>query len=84
MQLSSWQSEIVDGAIVSGTQSVTIVNPSASSVNGVTFRLATPPCECELTSTSLTAGTLDGGVWIIGEIAPGATVTLDLVYGSDR
>ncbi len=84
MQLSSWQSEILDGAIVGGTQSVTIVNPSASSVNDVTFRLGTPPCECELTSTSVTAGTVEGGVWIIGELAPGATVTLDLVYGSDR
>ncbi len=84
MQLSSWQSEILDGAIVGGTQSVTIVNPTASSLKNVTFGLGTPPCECTLTSAALTAGTLDGSVWIIGELAPGATATLDLVYEGDR
>ncbi len=83
MQLSSWQSEILDGAIVGGAQSVTIVNPTTSSVNDVTFRLGTPPCECTLTSASTTDGTVEGGVWIVGELTPGATVTLDLVYESD-
>jgi len=80
MQLSSWQSEILDGTIVGGTQSVTIVNPTTASINDVTFRLGTPPCECTLTSAFATGGTLEGNVWIIGELAPGATVTLDLVY----
>ncbi len=83
MQLSSWQSEILDGAIVGGTQSVTIVNLSTSSVNDVTFRLGTPLCECTLTSVSTTGGAVEGSVWIVGELAPGATVTLDLVYEGD-
>lgn len=83
MQLSSWQSEILDGTIVGGTQSVTIVNPTASSVKNVTFRLGTPPCGCTLTSASTTGGAVEGGVWVVGELAPGTTVTLDLVYESD-
>ncbi len=83
MQLSSWQSEILNGTIVGGTQSVTIVNPTTSSVNDITFRLGTPPCKCTLTGASTTGGTVEGGVWIIGQLAPGATVTLDLVYESD-
>ncbi len=83
MQLSSWQSEVLDGTIVGGTQSVTIVNPTTSSVNDVTFRLGTPPCECTLTSTSVTTGAVEGGVWLVDELAPGAAVTLDLVYESD-
>lgn len=84
MQLSSWQSEILDGSIVGGTQSVTIVNPTTSSINDVTFRLGTPPCECTLTSASATGGTLEGRVWTIDELAPGATVALDLVYQGGR
>ena len=84
MQLSSWQSEILDGTIVGGTQTVTIVNPSASSVNGVSFKLGTPPCDCTLTSASATDGTVGGNAWTVGELAPGATVTLDLVYEGDR
>jgi len=84
MQLSSWQSEILDGTIVGGTQSVTIVNPTTSSINEVMFRLGTPPCECTLTSASATGGTLEFSVWTIDELAPEATVTLDLVYQGDR
>jgi len=84
MQLSSWQSEILDGDIVGGTQSVTIVNPTTSSINGVTFRLGTPPCECTLTGASAVGGTLEDNVWTIDQLAPGATVTLDLVYEGDR
>ena len=80
MQLSSWQSEILDGTIVGGTQSVTIVNPTTTSIKNVTFRLGTPPCDCTLTSASATGGTLEGSVWTIDELAPDTTVTLDLVY----
>jgi len=80
MQLSSWQSEVLDGNIVGGTQSVTIVNPTTTSIKNVTFRLGTPPCECALTSASATGGTLEGSVWTIDELAPDTTVTLDLVY----
>ncbi len=82
MHLSSWQSEIVDGTIVGGTQSVTIVNPSASPINDIVFRVGAPPCDCTLTSASVSGGAVVGDVWTVGELAGGATATLDLVYES--
>jgi hypothetical protein len=80
MQLSSWQSEAVDGTIVGGTQSVTIVNTAATSANGLTFRLEAPPCECTLGSISTVSGAVRNGIWVIGELDAGASATLDLVY----
>lgn len=82
MHLSSWQSEIVDGTIVGGTQSVTIVNLSTSPIDDIVLRVGTPPCECTLTSASVSGGAVDGDVWTVGELAAGATATLDLVYES--
>jgi hypothetical protein len=80
MQLSSWQSEAVDGTIVGGTQSVTIVNTAATSANGVTFQLEAPPCECTLDSASTASGAVRNGIWVIGELDAGASATLELVY----
>ena len=83
MQLSSWQFERVDGTIVGGTQSVSIVNPSTSPVGAITFRLGIPPCECTLVATSAGDGAVADDVWTIDTLAGGATATLDLVYEAD-
>ncbi len=80
MQLSSWQSETHEGAIIGGSQTVTIVSTSTDTANGTTFRLGQPPCDCSLIDVSMSAGTIEDGVWVIGGLPAGATVTLDLEY----
>lgn len=84
MQLSSWQSESANGTIVGGLQSVTIINISPTTAEGVTFRLGTPPCDCRLTSASASDGTVSGATWTIGDLGIGATATLDLIYTANK
>ena len=80
MQLSSWQFESFDGTIAGGTQSVTIVNPSAAPAEHIAFPLGIPPCTCTLVGASMTDGVVDESVWTVDTLAAGATVSLELVY----
>jgi hypothetical protein len=82
MSLSSWQSEAVDGSIVGGTQTVTIVSTSATAQRGITFTLEVPPCDCTLASASTTSGGVINGVWTLAELSAGETASLDVVYVS--
>lgn len=82
MQLSSWQSEIVDDIIVGGSQSVTIISTSSEMTTGTTFRLGQPPCDCSLSEISASTGTVKDGIWTTGDLPAGAAVTLDLRYTS--
>jgi len=82
MQLSSWQSEVVDDVIVGGSQSVTIISTSSETTTGATFQLGQPPCVCSVISVSASDGTVENGVWTTGDLPPGASVTLDLRYAS--
>jgi hypothetical protein len=83
MQLSSWQSETLDGVIIGGSQAVTIVSTSTDTATGTTFRLGQPPCDCSLSNLSASVGTIENGVWTIGDLPAGATVTLDLRYSAN-
>jgi hypothetical protein len=83
MQLSSWQSETLDGVIIGGSQAVTIVSTSTDTATGTTFQLGQPPCDCSLSNLSASVGTIENGVWTIGDLPAGATVTLDLRYSAN-
>jgi hypothetical protein len=80
MRISSWQSEGADGVILSGTQTVTIINTSATSTDALRFGLEPPPCDCALAGATPTNGTVGNDVWEIGDLLPGASASLDLVY----
>lgn len=84
MQLSSWQSEVEGNSIVGGVQTITIVNPSASTTQPIAFRLEEPPCECSIAAASASAGTIGEGVWTVDDLAPGTTVTLELTYVGNK
>jgi hypothetical protein len=83
MQLSSWQSEIVGDVIIGGSQTVTIVSTSTDTTLGTTFQLGQPPCDCSLSSVSSSAGTVENGLWKIGDLRAGATATLNLRYSAN-
>ena len=80
MQLSSWHSEAVEGSIVGGVQTVTIVSTAISSSQTVVFDLDAPPCECRVGAVSASDGVVSHGVWTIEGLQPGATATLELSY----
>ena len=80
MQLSSWHSEVVEGSIIGGVQTVTIVSTAVSSSQTVVFDLDAPPCECRVGAVSASDGVVSHGVWTIEGLQPGATATLELAY----
>lgn len=84
MQLSSWRSEVVEGSIVGGVQTVTIVSAAATSTQTVVFRLDAPPCDCTIAAVSADEGTIEDGKWTIDDLQPGATATLELSYLGDK
>ena len=81
MNLSSWEPVVENGAIVGGTQTVTITNITSEAMGDVTFSLANPPCDCVVTESAASDGRVEPDAWVIGELGPGATATLTLSYG---
>jgi hypothetical protein len=84
MQLSSWQSEVVEGSIVGGVQTVTIVNTAGVSAQSVSFTLSAPPCHCSVVAVVATNGNVESGTWTIHDLSAGETATLELSYVGDR
>jgi hypothetical protein len=80
MRLSSWVSTTSGGEITGGTQSVTIISTSTVDATGFTFDLGAAPCDCSIQTSSTSAGFLEDGVWLVADLAAGASVTLDLMY----
>ncbi|MCL1597633.1 MAG: hypothetical protein M3094_00505 [Actinomycetia bacterium] len=80
MNLSSWEPVVENGAIVGGTQTVTITNITSNTMGDVTFSLATAPCDCLITESNASNGGVEGDAWVVGQLAPGATATLTLSY----
>jgi hypothetical protein len=84
MQLSSWQSEVVEGSIVGGVQTVTIVSTAVSSAQSVAFLVETPPCKCNLATVAASDGIFELDLWTIDELQPGESATLELTYVGDQ
>jgi len=80
MNLSSWVPVVENGAIVGGTQTVTIANITSDTMGDVTFSLASTPCDCIVTESNASDGRVEGDAWIVGELVPGETATLTLSY----
>lgn len=82
MNLSSWEPVVEDGAIVGGTQTVTVTNITSQTMEDVTFSLVDTPCECNVTQSAASTGQVQDDVWLIGELAPDTTATLTLSYAT--
>lgn len=81
INLSSWDPTVDNGAIVGGTQTVTITNATSEPVTDVSYFLDPAPCDCAVTSADPSDGRLASDAWTVDVLAPGETVTLILQFG---
>jgi hypothetical protein len=79
MSLSSWESTVVDGAIVGGTRTVVITNITEDSLIDQSIDLETAPCDCEIADVSL-GQTISHNTWLVPDLAPGESATVTLRY----
>jgi hypothetical protein len=81
MNLSSWEPTVDNGAIVGGTRTVTLTNVTSETINDVAYELGPAPCDCSVTSTTPSYGSVSGDAWTVDTLGPGETITLTLTYG---
>ena len=78
--LSSWRPIASAGAIVGGTQTITIVNGGSATVTGLSVTLEPAPCECDRTAVVLNVGFVAGGRWVVPSLGAGEIASLTISY----
>lgn len=81
MSLSSWESTVIDGAIVGGHRTVVVTNITDAPLIGHGIDLGDAPCGCELAAVS-SGQTITANTWMVPELAPGDSATVTLRYES--
>ncbi|MEZ5175742.1 MAG: hypothetical protein R2823_06005 [Acidimicrobiia bacterium] len=77
--LSSYAADTVGGVVAGGTRSISVTNTTASTLTDHRVDLGPAPCDCVVTDAP--AGTIVDNTWLVGDVRPGETVEITVIYG---
>lgn len=83
MTLSSFEATSTDGVIDGGTRTISVTNFGAETLTAHAVELGEAPCDCVVSSVSGGIGSIENGVWSVGDLAPGASAEITFTYGRD-
>lgn len=83
MTLSSFEATATDGVIDGGTRSISVTNLGSDTLVAYTVDLGEAPCDCVVDEITGGIGTIEDGVWVLGDLAPGDSAEITFTYTRD-
>jgi len=81
MTLSSFEATATDGVVDGGVRTISVTNISGEVMADHTVSLGAAPCDCVVSGVTGGVGTIEDGLWIVGDLAPGASAEITMTYG---